>query len=138
MPLDDVDKQVWEQVTNVPKVSKPVAFVAGGMNVILPGWGTMVAACAASENVSKTQLTIGILQFLTSWMLIGWILSIYWGYMIVMKALDQGNMRPGGGAAGATAGGARVGGAGRYQDMDDGSIPNNRANFAMANNPNMG
>lgn len=113
MPLDDVDKQVWEQVTNVPKVSKPVAFVAGGMNVILPGWGTMVAACAASENVSKTQLTIGILQFLTSWMLIGWILSIYWGYMIVMKALDQGNMRPGGQANAAT-GGARVGGAGRY------------------------
>jgi hypothetical protein len=86
--VDDLDKQVWDMVTNVPTVSKPVAFVSATFNVILPGWGTMIAACAATENVSKTQLTIGLFQFLTSFVLIGWILSIYWGYMIVMKALD--------------------------------------------------
>ena len=61
MVVDEVDKQVWDMVSNVPSVSKPVAFVSAGFNVILPGFGTMIAACAATENVSKTQLTIGIL-----------------------------------------------------------------------------
>ena len=26
--MDDVDKQVWELTTNVPRVSKPIAIVA--------------------------------------------------------------------------------------------------------------
>ena len=53
MVLDDVDKQVWDLVTNVPSVSKPVAVVAAVLNVFLPGFGTFVAACSAPENVSK-------------------------------------------------------------------------------------
>tara|TARA_B110000503_G_C6910280_1_gene314375 strand:- start:320 stop:436 length:117 start_codon:yes stop_codon:yes gene_type:complete len=38
----------------VPKVSKPVAIIAAILNLIIPGCGTLMAACAAHDNVSKT------------------------------------------------------------------------------------
>ena len=73
----------------MPYVGKPVAIIAAILNIILPGFGTALAACMANDNVSKTQLVIGLIQFLTSFVLIGWIWSIYWGYLLVMKAMDQ-------------------------------------------------
>ena len=54
LAVDDVDKQVWELTTNVPRVSKPIAIVCGVLNLLIPGLGTLVAACSAQENVSKT------------------------------------------------------------------------------------
>ena len=87
--VDDVDRQVWELVSNVPLVSKPVAIVAAVLNFLIPGLGTAIAACASQDVVSKSQLMLGLLQFLTSFVLIGWIMSIYWGYLIVMKALGN-------------------------------------------------
>ena len=47
MVIDDVDKQVFEMCTNVPHVSKPIAGVCVLLNLIFPGFGTLVAACAA-------------------------------------------------------------------------------------------
>ena len=88
MVVDDVDRQVWALVSNVPYVTKPVAIIAAILNFLLPGFGTMIAACASNETVSKTQLTIALIQFLTSVVLIGWIWAIYWGYLLVMKAND--------------------------------------------------
>ena len=41
-------------MTNVPRVKKNVAFVCAVLNVIIPGLGTLVAACSANDNVSKT------------------------------------------------------------------------------------
>ena len=54
MVIDDIDKQVYEMATNVPHVSKPVAAICVVLNLIFPGFGTLVAACSASDNVSKT------------------------------------------------------------------------------------
>ena len=54
MVIDDVDKQVFEMATNVPYVTKPIAAVCVLFNLLLPGIGTLIAACAASDNVSKT------------------------------------------------------------------------------------
>ena len=68
----------------------------------------MIAACAATDTVSKTQLTIALIQFLTSVVLIGWIWAIYWGYLMVMKSMDinAANMRGGpmGGMSGSNGG----------------------------------
>ena len=50
----------------------------------------MIASCASETNVSKTQLCIGLVQFLTSFVLIGWFWSIYWGYLMVMAAWRPG------------------------------------------------
>ena len=66
-----LEEQVYEMATNVPHVSKPVAGVCVLFNLIFPGFGTLIAACAASDNVSKTQMTIALMQFLTAVFLIG-------------------------------------------------------------------
>ena len=87
MVVDNLDRQVWELVSNVPYVSKPVAIVSAVLNLLIPGFGTMIAACASSDTVSKTQLVMALIQFLTAFVLVGWILSIYWGYLIVIKAM---------------------------------------------------
>ena len=53
MVVDDIDKQIWELASQVPYVSKPVAAVCVVLNFLLPGFGTMVAACASQDTVSK-------------------------------------------------------------------------------------
>lgn len=52
--VDETDKMVWGLISDVPKVSKPVAIIAAILNLIVPGAGTLTAACAAHDNVSKT------------------------------------------------------------------------------------
>ena len=80
-------------LTDVPLVNKILAVVFCLFNIILPGFGTMFAACAteSTPEVSKTQLVLGLVQFLTAAFLIGWVASIYWGYLIVMKAFSAQN-----------------------------------------------
>ena len=59
--VDDVDRQVWGLVSNVPLVSKPVAVVCAVLNFFVPGLGTLVAACTADDSVSKTQMTMALI-----------------------------------------------------------------------------
>ena len=74
-------------MTDVPAVHRYLAVAAAFFNLIIPGLGTGIAACgSANGNVSKVQLSVGLFQFLTSPFLVGWVLSIYWGYLIVIKA----------------------------------------------------
>ena len=61
------------------------------LNLIIPGLGTLVAACAAQENVSKTQMAIALVQFLTTFFLIGFIFAQYWSYLIVTKSMEDQN-----------------------------------------------
>ena len=60
MTVDDSDKQIFEMITNVPRVTVPIAVVCGVVNLILPGLGTIIAACMHQENVSKAQIAVGI------------------------------------------------------------------------------
>ena len=76
-------------MTDVPEVNIYVVPVHAFFNLVLPGIGTMIMTCASKENVSKTQLFIGVLQFLTSVFLIGWIWALYWSYLSGKKAWDQ-------------------------------------------------
>ena len=55
---------------------------------MLIGSGTMVVSCF-SEKWSKTMFTIGVFQLLLASLVIGWILSIYWGVLFVKKALED-------------------------------------------------
>ena len=49
-------------ITDVPQVNKPLGVIFAIINVILPGWGTMFAACATeAPEVSKTQLGCGLI-----------------------------------------------------------------------------
>jgi len=47
MIVDSVDKKIWEMITDMPLVSKFVAVLCAILNLLLPGLGTAVAACAA-------------------------------------------------------------------------------------------
>lgn len=46
MIVDSVDKKIWEMITDVPFVSKFVAVICAILNLLLPGLGTSVSACA--------------------------------------------------------------------------------------------
>tara|TARA_B110001450_G_C17365879_1_gene377537 strand:+ start:221 stop:400 length:180 start_codon:yes stop_codon:yes gene_type:complete len=52
--VDDSDRQIFELMTNVPRVHKNLSFVCVVLNFFLPGLGTLVAACSANDNVSKS------------------------------------------------------------------------------------
>jgi len=54
MKVDDADYHVWFLISDVPTVQKPVAFVAGVINFILPGFGTLLAACVTEDSGDKT------------------------------------------------------------------------------------
>jgi hypothetical protein len=57
------------------------------LNCILSGSGTFVAACyTEDDHVSKVQMLIAVVQFLTTFFLIDWLLSIFWAYLIIVKA----------------------------------------------------
>ena len=87
--FDDVDKHVWELTTNVPRISKPLAIVCAVLNLVVPGLGTLVAACSAQENVSKTQMAIALTQFLTTFFIIGFVFAQYWSYLLVTKSMED-------------------------------------------------
>ena len=82
---------MWELVTAVPRLHKALAVLFALINVILAGWCTMFAACFATmdETVSKSQITVGLVQFLTSFAIVGWLASIYWGYLLIREAWKE-------------------------------------------------
>ena len=85
------DDLIWEKLRNVPKLSKPIAIFCGVINLFLPGTGTITAACmTVEETVSKTQLIVGLMQFLLSLLIVGYFWSWYWAYLLVAKAFEIG------------------------------------------------
>ena len=109
----------------MPTVNKYVGIAAFIFNLVLPGFGTAIAACAADGPVPKLQLAIGLFQFLTTYILIGWVWSIYWGYLIVAKA--WGPVRGGQAQAARQPQAAPGGAGGQYNDVQF----NNRQAYAL-------
>ena len=52
--MEGDDSEAWRMATNVPKVGKLTACLAFFMNLILPGTGTIMAACSSDKDLSKT------------------------------------------------------------------------------------
>jgi len=74
------------QSKTVLKVAKPGHLILFILNIILPGWGTMVSACISTSGFSSMTLIVGLLQLFTCWLIVGWIWSIWWGYLIFKKS----------------------------------------------------
>ena len=88
MSFREQDKEMWLIVSDVPRLHGPWPYVVFVLSIVLPGSGTMVAACAGyTTSWSKCQLFIGMLQMMTFVYLIGWIWSIWWGWKILHKSL---------------------------------------------------
>ena len=71
------------------KLDNTRAIVCLVLNIILPGSGSMVSACAG-EKFNDTALMAGIVQFLTSWLIIGWVWSVVHGIWLVDKSIENG------------------------------------------------
>jgi hypothetical protein len=54
-------------------------------NLLIAGLGTVICAFLTDKNINKTQLWVGLMQFLTAPFLIGYLLSIYWSYLMITK-----------------------------------------------------
>ena len=82
------DAELWDLCTAIPRLPGIWPYVCFIFNILLPGVGTMICACVGfPEKYSKTQLTIGTVQFLTAVYLVGWIFSIYWGWLMLQKGI---------------------------------------------------
>ena len=88
---DLYDSQFWQLIKVVPKNSVPIAAIGAFLNLILPGFGTILAACADQRgDVSKAHMFIGVMQFLTAVFLLGWFWALYWSYLIFIEAQNDG------------------------------------------------
>ena len=68
----------------IPSTTTVIAIVLLIINIFLPGWGTIVMAFL--DGFKLKTLIVGILQFFTAFLLIGWIWSIWWGILCLQKA----------------------------------------------------
>jgi len=78
---------VWEEIKNCSVPTLDTNWGTGMLvvNILVPGCGTLVAGIKSERN---TTMVIGVLQFILAFVLIGWIWSIYWGYLIYKKAQE--------------------------------------------------
>lgn len=54
------DAQLWELLTQVPRLGGIWPYVCFILNIILPGTGTMLSSCVSSDRSwSKTQMAVG-------------------------------------------------------------------------------
>ena len=68
--------------TTVHKVKKPLDIIILILNILLPGFGTMICAFGNTSGFSGITLVVGLCQLITSGLLVGWIWSVYWGVLI--------------------------------------------------------
>ena len=61
-----------------------MALICFIINICIPGVGTIINAITR-EPMSQKNLIAGIIQMFTACCLVGWIWSIYWGYLIYNK-----------------------------------------------------
>ena len=58
---DNTDTQVWKLLVDVPAVHRYLAVGCAVLNVLLPGFGTAIAACGGPGKVSKVQLAVALM-----------------------------------------------------------------------------
>ena len=89
--LSEQDREFFHKLTQVPKVNKVLGCLLFLLNLVIPGSGTMLAAMfeQGAETISKMQLITGITQLITAFWIIGWVVSIYWGYLILKLSFQK-------------------------------------------------
>ena len=68
----------------VVKVQPPMHIVLFIVNIIFPGWGTMISACL-DKKLNTDALLYGILQCVFFWTIVCYIWSVVHGYWIFEK-----------------------------------------------------
>ena len=88
MGLEEKLELLKLDIVYVDNTMKIILFI---LNVFPPGWGTMINSFMG-EEWHKITFFVGLAQFLTSPILIGWIWSIWWGVEIYKKR-DLGKLK---------------------------------------------
>ena len=89
LQINENDERLIVLITDLPALETGWAYTCAFLNLVLPGSGTILASVLGYENCNKTHFIVGCLQFLTSIYLLGWIWSIYWGYLILRNSLGD-------------------------------------------------
>jgi hypothetical protein len=67
-------------------VKAPFHIVCFVLNIFLPGIGTIVAACCASDKGDiAPNVIFGLIQLICAVMVFGWVWSVIWGYLIYRR-----------------------------------------------------
>ncbi|KAH0472453.1 MAG: uncharacterized protein KVP18_003381 [Porospora cf. gigantea A] len=66
----------------VPIGDKALTIGMAILNFFLPGIGTLIMGAVADN---KDDMIIGLLQFLLAFLIIGWIWSIVWGVLMIIR-----------------------------------------------------
>jgi hypothetical protein len=69
-------------VMMTPHVKSPWNIICLIMNIVFPGVGTLIAGIM-KKNVLN--IIFGLCQFFLSWILVGWIWSVIWGFLIYKR-----------------------------------------------------
>jgi hypothetical protein len=75
-------------IGNIPKTKTSTAIWVFCVNLFLPGIGTIILGCILKPKDEKV-IKAGIYQFILALFLVGFILSIYWGYKLLEKAKEE-------------------------------------------------
>jgi hypothetical protein len=73
--------EMHAKVTGI-KLEGMMGLIILVISVCLPGWSTIIAGVLAGGDNLMPGVVIGVLQFLTAWLLIGWLWSIFVGFKI--------------------------------------------------------
>eukprot|EP00347_Sterkiella_histriomuscorum_P023722 403333611 len=74
-----------EWLSSIKSVGKTMGILLLLLNIFMPGVGTIINALMG-HGISGTGLLIGFVQMITSFMLLGWIWSIWWGVEIAKRS----------------------------------------------------
>ncbi|XP_070357565.1 protein stum homolog isoform X1 [Equus asinus] len=92
----------------IPYMPFPVAVICLFLNTFVPGLGTFVSAfavlCGARTDLPDRHVccvfwlnvAAALIQVLTAIVMVGWIMSIFWGMDMVILAISQGESVDGG------------------------------------------
>ena len=83
--MGESDKAVGSCKAAAVKVDPPLHIILFIVNIVFPGWGSMISACVG-KKFEANALIFGILQCVFFWTIVGWIWSIVHGYWIFEKS----------------------------------------------------
>jgi hypothetical protein len=88
--MGEQDRELWNLITEMPKVNLILAWISLALNIFFPGSGSAVVGCVGSNSrMNKSLIVVGFVQFCVSYAFVGWVWSVYWGYLIVKKAMSR-------------------------------------------------
>uniref|UniRef100_A0A6U5CUD0 Uncharacterized protein n=2 Tax=Hemiselmis andersenii TaxID=464988 RepID=A0A6U5CUD0_HEMAN len=85
MGMGNLISEAWQKTKDqaVPSVPRGLGLLCLIFNIILPGWGTIIASVQAGDAATGL---LGVVQFLSSALLVGYIFSVWWGILIFNRS----------------------------------------------------